>query len=63
MDNSKAEENARLAFFCQWICANKRRKIKTLLYVLMAQDSTSLSQMNTVFPAQKSCGSTIFCCL
>ena len=25
MDNSKAEENARLAFFCQWICANKRR--------------------------------------
>ena len=25
MDNSKAEEYARLAFFCQWICANKRR--------------------------------------
>jgi hypothetical protein len=24
-DNSKAEEYARLAFFCQWICANKRR--------------------------------------
>lgn len=25
MDNSKAEEYALLAFFCQWICANKRR--------------------------------------
>jgi hypothetical protein len=50
MDNSKAEEYARLAFFCQWICANKRRLNTTLYYVVMAQDSTSLLQANTAFP-------------
>jgi len=25
VDNSKAEEYALYTFFCQWICANKRR--------------------------------------
>jgi hypothetical protein len=31
VDNSKAEEYALLAFFCQWICANKRRCVATLV--------------------------------
>jgi hypothetical protein len=30
VDNSKAEEYALLAFFCQWICANKRRYTRHL---------------------------------
>jgi len=49
VDNSKAEEYALSAFFCQWICANKRRYLATLRYVVMAQDSTSLSLLNTAF--------------
>jgi len=31
VDNSKAEEYALSAFFCQWICANKRRYVATLV--------------------------------
>lgn len=49
VDNSKAEEYALYTFFCQWICANKRRCMATLRYVVMAQDSTSLSLVNTAF--------------
>ena len=53
MDNSKAEEYALLAFFCQWICANKSRECAGTRYVLMAQDSTSLRGVNTAFPREK----------
>jgi hypothetical protein len=53
MDNSKAEEYALLAFFCQWICANKRRLNCSTRCVLMAQDSTSLRVVNTAFPREK----------
>ena len=53
MDNSKAEEYALLAFFCQWICANKRRLNCSTRCVVMAQDSTSLRGVNTAFPREK----------
>ena len=53
MDNSKAEEYALLAFFCQWICANKRRLNSSTRCVVMAQDSTSLRGVNTAFRREK----------
>jgi hypothetical protein len=56
MDNSKAEEYALLAFFCQWICANKRRLNSSTRCVVMAQDSTSLRGVNTAFRRENCIG-------